>query len=162
MSTHLEEARLWVQSDEILSNLITTIEAQSGNDEEAALAMFNRISLLYQLPKKFYDITDEIYDAYTELDRQASCVLAELAVINYLEPHENIKNNVLVALYTVFLKERIDVFLAAVKHFGSWESVPTSFYVYYFGKDIDAHIKFDIPEGISWVDSGAVAMVLRG
>ena len=159
MNSLMQEAQKWVQGDEKLFKLLKRIEASTKTDEEAALAMYDQVSTMYHLPKTYEEITDQVYDEYEALDKEPHYVFEELAIINYLQPEETIKNNVLLALYTIFMKEHMDVEQAAIKHYGSKEKVPDRFFVFLFGKDIDAIISFTIPDGLErWTDSGAVAM----
>ncbi len=159
----LDEAQDWIQKDENLSDLLIKIKGSSKTDEEAALTAYHQVAEMLQLPKTFSDITEDSYEADEEQDRELHSVFEELAIINYLEPNQNILDRVLVALYIVYMKAHIDYEQAALKYYGSKEKVPKPYFIFFFGRDVDAHISFDIPKEFnSWPESGAVGLLQIG
>ena len=114
---------------------------------------------MYHIPKVYEDITEQVYEEYEKLDMEPRTVFQELAIIKYLLPKAPIRDNVLLAIYTVLHKEQADLIPAAKIHYGSVTKIPKPSFVYFFGKDIDARITFTIPPGMAtWTESGAVEM----
>lgn len=147
----------WIESDEKLSELMTFIDDNYKSVEKAALVAFYQVSDIYHLPKSQEEITEEIYAEHDELDLEPRSVFEELAIINYLLPDENLLDKVFQALYNVHHKQYTDIDRAAMKYYGS-KKIPKEYFVYYFGKDIDAKITFEIESGRSWFDAGAKMM----
>jgi hypothetical protein len=148
----------WIQADHDLSGLLNEISQRSKDKRENALAIFHEVSNMYKLPKVSEDVTDQVYEAYEKLGREPTTVCQQLAIINYLYPKADIRNNVLLALYIVLQKGKTGMQQAALIYYGSEEKVPMPCMVLLFGKDLDARISFDKPEGGAWTDTGAVEM----
>jgi hypothetical protein len=154
-----EELNNWLEENIELYVLVSGIRERFSSDEQAALAAFNEVSELLHLPKRMEDITDEMHEEHFKLDKQASSVFHELAIINYIFPEQTIFDKVILALYLVAHKEQCSIYNAAELHFGSKFTIPERFSYLVFGKDIDARISFDFPESGCWTDTGAVSLV---
>ena len=63
----------------------------------------------------------------------------------------------IVSLYNLSHKQHSDIYDAAVKFYGTRELVPETYFVYFFGKGIDAKIEFEV-KGENWVEVGAKGM----
>ena len=147
----------WIKSNQELSDLMVNVCDNCKNVEEAALIAFYQVSDIYNLPKFPDEITEEIYAKHEELDLEPRSVFEELAIINYLMPDKGLRDRVLQALYNVHHRQYTNIDRAAAKYYGL-KKIPKEYFVYYFGKDIDAKITFEIENGRSWFDAGAKIM----
>jgi hypothetical protein len=62
------------------------------------------------------------------------------------------------ALYNIYHKSYIPYVEVAAQFFGSHDDIPDGYFLYFFGKDVDATVKLDIGDQ-SWVEVGARFMM---
>jgi hypothetical protein len=136
----------WYKKDQRLNELLVSIDQQSLPDEEAARQAFYKVSELYNLPK-----------FPGEVDENGRSVFEEMAIGKYIFPNDELKGVVMLAIYNVFINEYITMDEAAAIFYNSHDEIPDEYFVYYFGKDVDARIEFDIG-GKTWIEAGCTFM----
>lgn len=145
----------WIMEDSVIADILSSIEQCSLNDADAAEKAFYQIGNYLKLPLLPADITEEDYDSYEDLNLEPHAVLIELALINYMFSDENIKENVVLAIYNVYNKCYTAFEEAAVIHFGDESKIPEEYFIYFFGNSVDARLSFSLPTGQTWVEAGA-------
>lgn len=146
----------WLEQDKELLSIILSIDSRTRDEYDAALLAFKEVAEYLVIPKQPEDFTEKMYEEHEKLGFDAPrSVLEELALVNYLFPDEDIRGNVMVALYNVQHKNYLDYEDAAVVYFDGYENIPEQYMIYFFGDAIDAKLSFDLPEGKTWVEAGA-------
>lgn len=140
----------WYKKDKRLSDLLVSIDEQNLSDEDAAKQAFYKVTELYKLPKFPEDVD-------TENDEESRSVFEEMAILKFMFPDDELKGIVMLAAYNTYTKEFVSIDEAASIHYNGYENIPKEYFVYYFGKDIDARIEFDI-KGQSWIEAGAIKL----
>ena len=151
METNPIEA--WYKKDIWLSKLLVDIDNKGLSDEESAREAFYQVSEMYGLPK-FPDEVD--HEEEWEYDEPRS-VFEEIALARYLFPDDLPRGIVMLALQNIYRKFCIPFDDVAAEYYGSHDDIPDSYFLYFFGKDVDATVKLDI-EDQSWIDAGAGLM----
>ncbi|WP_310556022.1 hypothetical protein [Flavobacterium sp.] len=88
----------WVNSDKELSKILVEIQEMSISIEEQAEVAFHRISEMYKLPKLPDDISD---DQVGKDEEEPTSVYEQLGLLKYLNPNDDIRGLVLLAIYSV-------------------------------------------------------------
>lgn len=145
----------WIMEDGVITDILTSIEHSSLNDADAAEKVFYQIGNYLKLPLLPADISEEDYDSNDE----PRAVLIELAVINYMYSNEDIKGNVMLALYNIYNKCYTDFEEASAIHFGDESKIPGEHFIYFFGNSVDARLSFSLPKEQTWVEAGAKLIV---
>lgn len=149
----------WITNDKKLSDALVEIENLGLSEKEQAEIAFHRISDMYQLPKMPNDIIDEdededIVETYTgdDEDYDPSSVYQELGLIKYLNPDEDLRGNVLMAIYLVKNKLHVDIDEVYIKRYGNKEKICG---IGFKGDNTDVEIIF-MDEGKSWFELGCI------
>jgi hypothetical protein len=140
----------WFKRDQRLNDLIVSIDQQNLSDEEAARQAFYKVSELYHLPMFPGEVSKET-------DENNRSVFEEVGIVKYIFPDDELKGIVMLAIYNVFNTECISVDEAAAIFYNSHDDIPDEYFVYYFGKDVDAKIEFDIGNK-TWIEAGCISM----
>ena len=148
----------WFNEDEQLSNMINAIDATKSLEQQA-LDAFLQVSTHYGLPKYPADFNDEYYERFEKMgiDNPRS-VFEEATILKFLEPDEDPRGLIMVALYNVKNGTFIDIDEAAIKHFGSQEEIPSNYYVCFIGDGFAGQLHF-LKETESWIELGAKSMI---
>ena len=145
----------WYNSDEQIKNIIDRLSSSGMTNEEQAIAAFEEISVAFDLPKYGHSFTDAHYARYEELGMESPrSVFEEAAVIRYMEPDEDPRGIVILALYNVHNGIQLPIEECAEKYFGGKDKIPTQYMVCFLGENIDGKLHFLEP-GESWIDLGA-------
>lgn len=137
----------WFQSDDELCNIVNRIAAAGKSLEEQALEAFHQLSAHFNLPKYPEDISEQDYERFDEMGvDDPRSVFQEATIFNYLEPEEDPRGIVMVALYNVKNGIFSDVNKCAEKHFGS---VPKEYMFCYVGDGFAGKLHF-LKTGESW------------
>jgi hypothetical protein len=148
----------WIENDKVLSSILSEIDEKGLSAAKSAYIAFSQVAEAYHLPQYPEDLNETIYREHEELNVEARSVFEELAILKYLSgPDDDIRGVTLNALYNVYNKLYLSVEEAALKYFGSYEKIPDTFMVYYFGDASNARIEFKI-EQTNWTDSEARLM----
>lgn len=150
----------WIAEDKKLSAALVEIENLGLSEKEQAEIAFHRISEMYQLPKMPNDIIDEnedIVETYTgdDQDYDPSSVYQELGLIKYLNPDEDPRGNVLMAIYLVKNKLHVDIDEVYIKKYGSKKK---SRGIGFKGENTNVEIVF-VDEGKSWFELGCILFI---
>jgi hypothetical protein len=143
----------WWQKDKRLSDLLVSIDEQHLSEEESGREAFYKVAALYHLPKLPQDVVADEEEA-----ENGRSVFEEIALARFLFPEDEYRGIVMMALYNVYIKSYIPYNEVAAIHFGSHDNIPDSYFLYFFGKDVNAIVKFDIGEQ-TWLEAGAVYMI---
>jgi hypothetical protein len=144
----------WCLSDERLKNIIETLSLSDKSPFEQAVEGFYQISELYNLHKYPEDITEDDYKKYEDEGiGSPRTVFEEVGIIRYLEPKDDPRGVVLLALYNIKNRTYMDLDFCAKKHFGSKKKIPDNYVVYYTGQDADSKLCF-LNDGESWAKDG--------
>lgn len=145
---------IWYSSDERLKTIIDTLSLSDKSAFEQAKEAFYQISELYNLHKYPDDITEDDYRKYEDegIDNPRT-VFEEVGIIRYLEPEDDPRGVVLLALYNIKNRTYIDISFCAEKHFGGINKIPDNYVVYYTGQDADSKLNF-LNAGESWAKEG--------
>lgn len=162
-----EEVESWLQDHQDVLELLDKIKNECTTDEEIARALYYQGADLFQLRKTLAEETDDESDITDDDDDDAGAervsLFETLAILNFFNPGENIVDKVLIALYVSSSGQEMDKEQAALMHYGDEAAIPRPFFVFFFGKDIDARMSFDNPGGShAWPDSGAIGMMQIG
>lgn len=145
----------WLKRDEELCNIVNKIDATGNSFEEQAFDAFHLLCEHYDLPKYPEDFTDKYYTRFEKMGiDDPRSVYEEATIFNYLEPNEDPRGKVMVAIYNVKNGKFIDINECALKHFGSKESIPKEYSVCFIGEGFAGRLHFLKPEE-SWFDLGA-------
>jgi hypothetical protein len=147
----------WLANHSEVSALLAGIDQSGLNAEEAARKAFYDLSDHLNIPKHPADITELHYQEHEELGIKPRSVFVEQAILNYLEPKDEIRGRTLCSIYNVYHKTYIDWAEITKRQFEKIRR-PEFYMAYIFGKDIDANIRFSI-DGESWIKAGAVIAV---
>lgn len=146
----------WFERDKDLQNIVLSIDSRTSDEYEAAKFAFDEAADYLGLPKQPEDVTEEMSEEHDKLGLDSPrSVFHELALINYLFPDEDIRGNVMLALFNIQHKSYVDYEEVAVVFFEEYENIPIEYTIYFFGSAIDAKISFDLPKGTTWVEAGA-------
>ena len=151
-----EDIAIWANKPEI-TTILKEIEAMNISSEEAAKLAFDRIPVALNLPRLPEDIDEDEEVDYENPDIERRSVFDELAILSYLHPEENRMDLLIASLYNLSHQHHSDIYDAAVKFYGTEELVPAVYFVYFFGRGVDAKIDFEIKGG-NWVEAGAKGM----
>lgn len=143
----MEEENLvqnWIDTDKKLYDVLVEIQSSVKDEKEQAELAFYRISEIYQLPKMPEDNEEELFH---------STVYEQLALLNFMEPQDNIKARVLTSLF--FVKENYVVGMNFVyeKKFGNNEP-PSNFVGIGYKGDIPYVVPVFVMKGQSWYELG--------
>lgn len=147
----------WIAEDKKLNDALIEIQNLGLSENEQAEVAFHQISDMYQLPKMPNDIIDEdedIVEIYTgeEEDYDPSSVYQELGLIKYLNPDEDPRGNVLMAIYIVKNKLHVDIDDVYLKKYGSKKKTSG---IGFKGENTDVEIVF-VDKGKSWFEMGCI------
>lgn len=140
----------WYSKDQWLCDFLVSIDQKKLSDEDAAKEAFYTIAEHYKLPKFPEDVDDGN-------GGEGRSVFEEMAIIKYMFPEDELKGAVMLALYNVYNNDYIPIDEAATLYYGDHDKIPKDYMVYYFGKDVDASVKFDIGN-LSWIEAGVMLM----
>jgi hypothetical protein len=139
----------WFKSDDILCDIVNEISATGKNLEEQALDAFHRLSDHYDLPKYPENFSDKYYERFQQMGvDDPRSVFEEATLWRYLEPEDDPRGIVMIALYNVRHGKFLDLNECAQKHFGS---IPKEYMVCYTGEGFAGELHFLNP-GESWFD----------
>ncbi|WP_412468546.1 hypothetical protein [Pedobacter sp. KLB.chiD] len=138
----------WIQNDQKLNDLLVKIQSTEKPPLQQAEMAFNELSNLYDLPKMPEDL--DRYEAYYESNgiTDPRSVYEEAALIKFLEPNDDPRGIVLLAVYHV--KHAIGVDLLDVFKKNS-KRLPGNPKLGIKGEGINTSIVF-IKENDSWHD----------
>ncbi len=143
----------WYYKDKKLLDILMDIDKKGLSEEESAREAFYLVSEMYGLPKFIGDVD---YEDDWE-DEEPRSVFEEIAMVRFLFPDDLPRGIVMLALHNVYSKVGIPFDEVATEYYGSHDDIPASYFVYFFGNDVDATLKLDIGEQ-SWIEAGAVLM----
>ncbi len=129
----------WYNNDKGLLDIILSIDAITTNQNDAALLAFNEIAEYLHLPKQPENSIDERSDGS---NIQTRSVFEELALINFMFPEEDMRGNVLLAMYNLHHKNYIEYNEVAIINYLDYNSIPDEYFIFFLGDTIDAHIMF--------------------
>lgn len=139
----------WFKSDDALSDIVNRITATEKSVGEQALDAFRQISDYYDLPKYPENFSDKYYERFEQMDvDDPRSVFEEATICKYLEPENDPRGTVMVALYNVKHGKFIDLNACAKKHFGS---IPKEYMICYIGDGFAGELHF-LHSGESWFD----------
>ena len=147
----------WINSDKQLYNLIIEIQSMDKSEIEQAEIAFHRLSELYNLPimpeelqskLNFIDKTD---DENTDFFEPRS-VFEEYALLKFLNPSDDPRGIVLLAIYNVKNNVGVDYNEVAKKEFGN--QIPKNLQIGIKGDKFHSEVIFPQKEGKSWFDLG--------
>lgn len=134
----------WAEGDPKLLSLINEINQTQLPIEEQAEIAFHKVSALYGLPK----LPEDAEELEEETGQEVVSVYQELGLVKFLEPDEDIRGLVLLALYNV--KNKLTVGLEEIyKKSGMKKERGICFK----GENSKVTISF-LQEDESWFDSG--------
>lgn len=145
--------KVWYKKDQRLLKILVDIDNKGLSDEESAREAFYKVSEMYGLPK----FPDEVEHEDDWEDDEPRSVFEEIALARYMFPEDLSRGLVMLAIHNIHTKCCIPFDDVAAKYYGSHDDIPDSYFMYFFGKDVDAFVKLDI-EGQAWTDAGAVMM----
>ncbi len=144
----------WLQSDQTLCNIINQIDAGGNSFEEQALASFHQLAEHYDLPKYPGTFTDKHYSFFEQLGiNEPRSVFEEATILKYLDPDDDPRGLVMVALYGVKNGLFTDINECAKKHFGP-NKIPKEYTVCLVGDGYAGQLHF-LQAGESWFELGA-------
>ena len=163
-----EEVESWLQDHQDLSKLIDKIRNKFSTDDEIARALYYEGADLFQLRKSLVEEESDNEAGMADDDdddtgSERVSLFETLATLNFFHPDENVVDKVLISLYIASSGQEMDKEQAALMHYGDEEAIPRPYFIFFFGKDIDARMSFDNPGGENaWPDSGAVGVIQVG
>jgi hypothetical protein len=145
----------WYNSDEKVKNIIDRLSSSGMTNEEQAAAAFEEMSDAFDLPKYGHNFTDAHYAHYEELGMDTPrSVFEEAAIIRYLEPDDDPRGVVMLAIYHVYNGIQVPMEECAEKHFGGKGKIPQQYMVCFLGENVDGKLHF-LDQGESWMELGA-------
>ena len=143
---------IWLLSDARLKQHIERISSSGMSEFDQAKTAFYELSDFYGLKKFPEDITEEEYENYLEAEgSDPRSVFEEVGIVRYLEPSEDPRGIVMVAIYNILNRDPLDIDNCAEMHFG--KAIPKSYVIYFTGQDADATLNF-LKEGEPWHKEG--------
>ena len=157
MYNSLDPITDWYNEDSRVKNTLDRLTLSKLNEEEQAAAAFEELSTAFELPKYPEDFTDALYAHYEELKiDDPRSVFEEFCIIRYLEPDDDPRGVVMMALYNVYKGIQMPLDECARKHYGGKRKIPKQYMVCYIWEGIKGRLHF-LKEDESWVDLGARA-----
>ncbi|MFC1225641.1 hypothetical protein ACFE6N_17685 [Pedobacter sp. BG31] len=153
MAKHNKEInpiKSWIDSDHILASILVEIQGLNKSIEEQAEVAFHRLCEAYSLPKMPVDV-DETADS----DIEQISVYQELGLVKFLEPNDDLRGLVLVAVYHVLNQITINLDEVYKKAGINKETL-----ICYKGEYSNVKISF-LNDNESWFANGCV-MCLKG
>lgn len=96
----------WINEDKGLQKIIQEIESKTESFDEQAELAFHLVSEYFDVSKLPADMEElEDYDVDDEMN---SCVYEQLGILKYLEPEEDLRGQVLTAIYFLKFDYRTD------------------------------------------------------
>ncbi|WP_147273608.1 hypothetical protein [Pedobacter chinensis] len=142
----------WIDNDSILTSVLVEIQNMNISIEEQAEAAFHKLCEMYRLPKMPANINE--YDE-DELESEDTSVYQELGLLKFLEPNDDLRGLVLVAVYNTLNKITINLDEVYRK-----AGVSIHALICYKGENSRVNISF-LSDSESWFDSECV-MCLKG
>ncbi len=144
----------WYHADGKLKAIIDTLSFSGKSPEDQARDAFYQIADLFQFYKFPDDFTDDDYKRFEEESiHKPRSVFEEVGIIRYLEPNDDPRGIVLLALYNAKHSTFMDINICAERYFGGKSKIPLTYIVYYTGKDSDSRLNF-LKEGELWTKPG--------
>jgi hypothetical protein len=157
MYNSLDPITDWYNKDERIKRTLDRLTLSGLSEDEQAAAAFEELSTAFELPKYPEDFTDALYAHYEELEiNDPRSVFEEFCIIRYLEPNDDPRGVVMMALYNVYKGIKIPLDECARKHYGGKRKIPKQYMVCYIGEGIKGRLHF-LKEDESWVELGARA-----
>ena len=150
----------WINTDKKLNVLIVEIESTDKSLIEKAQMAFERLCVLYNIPRMPDDIIEEEYDDNEEYDefKNERSLFGEHALIKYVAgKNEDPRGLVLSAAYHILNDYGVDLFQVAEKKFG--KNIPENFQIGIKGDGYFGEVVFPQKESISWFDLGCKIMI---
>lgn len=145
----------WYTSEERIQQVIDTLSSSGLTEEEQAKAAFDQVADAYDLPKYPQDFTDAHYERFSEQGvENPRSVFEENTILSYLEPEDDPRGIVILALYNVHHGIQIPLNECAKKHFGGKRKIPKEYMVCFIGETIYGKLHF-MKDGESWTEMGA-------
>ena len=150
----------WINSDKKLNDLINEIESTDKTLTEKAEIAFEKLCVLYEIPRMPNDMEEEESDEddndFDDVTDQRS-LFEEHALIKYLaDENEDPRGMVLSAAFHLLNDYRVDLFQVAEKEFG--QNIPEKCKIGIKGEGYNGEIVFPQKESISWFDLGCKIM----
>ena len=149
----------WYSQDEQVKSVIDGLSVSGKTIEEQAAAAFEELSEAFDLPKYPHSFTEEHYDRFSGMGiDEPRSVSEEAAVIRYLDPEEDPRGIVMLALFHVLNGIQVPIQECAIKHFGGKRKIPKEYMVCFPGEGIQGKLHF-LKEGESWFELGASSAI---
>ena len=144
----------WYNEDSRVKEIIDKLDSSEKNFEKQAEEAFHKFCEVFTLPKFPEDITGKIYEQHEQegLDEPRS-VYEEIGILRYLEPNDDLRSIVFLALYNIKNFSYIDIDHCASKYFGSESKIPKEYMVYYTGENSKSLLNF-LKNNESWTKEG--------
>ncbi|MBI2730975.1 MAG: hypothetical protein HYX40_09530 [Sphingobacteriales bacterium] len=139
---------VWYTKDQWLCDFLVSVDQKNLSDEDAAREAFYKVAEHYKLPKFPWDKQN------SDNEEEKISVFEEMAIAKFIFPEDELKGIVMLALYNVYTNEFIPIDDAAAIYYGDHDHIPDQYMAYYFGKDVNATLRFEIRNS-SWVEAGA-------
>ncbi|MCD0471965.1 hypothetical protein [Flavobacterium sp. JAS] len=137
----------WINEDKGLQKIIQEIESKTESFEEQAELAFHLVSAYFDVPKlESEDQLDGDYDEFMN-----TCVYEQLGLLKYLEPNEDIRGQVLTAIYFLKYDYRTDIQFVFEKYYANHKDEITG--IGFKGENSKVEIVF-VKKGESWFDLG--------
>jgi hypothetical protein len=157
MYNSLDPITDWYNQDDRIKSTLDRLSSSGLSEEEQAAAAFEELSSAFQLRKYHEDLSDATYSHFDELEiDDPRSVFEEFCIIRYLEPDDDPRGVVMMALYNVYKGIQMPLNECARKHYGGKRKIPKQYMVCYIGEGIKGRLYF-LNEGESWVELGARA-----
>ena len=155
MYNSLDPITDWYNENDQIKSTIDRLTFSGLSEEEQAAAAFEELSAALELPKYPADFTDTLYAHYEKLEiNDPRSVFEEFCIIRYLEPNDDPRGVVMMALYNVYKGIQMPLDECARKHYGSKRKIPNQYMVCYIGEGIEGRLHF-LKEDESWIELGA-------
>ena len=140
----------WITNDQRLDALIEEIESTEKSYSEKAEMAFERLCIMYKIPR----MPEDIIENEDDVTKQRS-LFEEYAIIKYLsEEDEDPRGMVLSAAWHLLNSYQIDLKEVALKEFGG--NIPDRCLIGFKGNGIKGEIVFPQKENKSWFDLGCI------
>jgi len=142
----------WIEEDKNLQKIIQEIERKTTSVKEQAELAFHSVSDYFNVPKlpDDKDETDEVEDG-EDYDETNSSVYEQLGILKYLEPQEDLRGNILTAIYFLVFGYRTSVDFIFEKYLEINKNEILG--IGYKGKNSEVEIIL-VKKGESWFDLG--------
>jgi len=150
----------WINSDKKLSELIKKIESTDKTLSGKAEIMFEKLCVLYDIPRMPTDIKEIEFDDDDDFDEVTNyrSLFEEHALIRYIsDKNEDPLGMVLSSAFHLLNDYRVDLFQVAKKEFG--QDIPEECKIGIKGEGYCGEVVFLQKESISWFDLGCKIMV---